>query len=209
MAQEYVDVETARQTGRGAFGEMVAWLRTHSDVRVILVEKTDRLYRNLKDWGTIDELDAEIHLPKEGVVLSRESRSSEKFMHGIKVPMAKNHIDTLSGEARKGQQEKAGQSCMDEGVQILELARNAQAPFERQPAREKHLLLEFVLSNRSREDGEVVATFRQPFDLLAETTAISARSSAHSGGNASKDEIWLGDLDSNQGCSGQSREFYR
>ncbi len=107
MAQEYVDVETARQTGRGAFGEMVAWLRTHSDVRVILVEKTDRLYRNLKDWGTIDELDAEIHLPKEGVVLSRESRSSEKFMHDIKVPMAKNHIDTLSGEARKGQQEKA------------------------------------------------------------------------------------------------------
>ena len=32
------------------------------DVRVILVEKTDRLYRNLKDWVTVDELDAEIHL---------------------------------------------------------------------------------------------------------------------------------------------------
>jgi hypothetical protein len=27
-----------------------------------------------------------------------------------------------------------------------------------------------------REDGEVVATFREPFDLLAETTAIAARS---------------------------------
>ena len=75
----------------------------------MLVEKTDRLYRNLKDWVTVDELDVEIHFPKEGVVLSRESRSSEKFMHGIKVLMAKNYIDNLSEEARKGMQEKAEQ----------------------------------------------------------------------------------------------------
>ena len=109
IAQQYVDVETAKQTGRAAFGEMVVWLRAHTDVRVILVEKTDRLYRNLKDWVTVDELDAEIHFPKEGVVLSRDSRSSEKFMHAIKVLMAKNYIDNLSEEARKGQQEKAEQ----------------------------------------------------------------------------------------------------
>ena len=72
VAQEYVDVETAKQTGRAAFGEMVAYLKAHPSVRVMLVEKTDRLYRNLKDWVTIDELDVEIHFPKEGVVLSRE-----------------------------------------------------------------------------------------------------------------------------------------
>jgi site-specific DNA recombinase len=109
MVQEYVDVETAKQTGRSAFGEMVAYLKAHPTVRVMLVEKTDRLYRNLKDWVTVDELEVEIHFPKEGVVLSRESRSSEKFMHGIKVLMAKNYIDNLSEEARKGMQEKAEQ----------------------------------------------------------------------------------------------------
>ena len=81
---------------------MVAYLRAHPAVRVLLVEKTDRLYRNLKDWVTVDELDVEIHFAKEGVVLSHESRSSEKFMHGIKVLMAKNYIDNLSEEARKG-----------------------------------------------------------------------------------------------------------
>ena len=102
-------METAKQTGRAAFGEMVAYLKAHPSVRVMLVEKTDRLYRNLKDWVTVDELDVEIHFPKEGVVLSRESRSSEKFMHGIKVLMAKNYIDNLSEEARKGMQEKAEQ----------------------------------------------------------------------------------------------------
>ena len=109
IAHEYVDVETAKQTGRVAFGEMIAYLKNHPAVRVLLVEKTDRLYRNLKDWVTVDELDVEIHFPKEGVVLSRESRSSEKFMHGIKVLMAKNYIDNLSEEARKGMQEKAEQ----------------------------------------------------------------------------------------------------
>ena len=50
VAQEYIDVETAKQTGRAAFGEMVAYLKAHPSVRVMLVEKTDRLYRNLKDW---------------------------------------------------------------------------------------------------------------------------------------------------------------
>ena len=114
---------------------------------MILVEKTDPLYRNLKDWVTIDELDAEIHFPKEGVVLSRDSRSSEKFMHGIKVLMAKNYIDNLSEAARKGQQEKVKQSCMDEGIRVRELALNAQALLERQSAREKRRLPNFVLSN--------------------------------------------------------------
>ena len=109
VAGKYVDVETAKQTGRAAFGEMVAYFKAHPSVRVMLVEKTDRLYRNLKDWVTIDELNVEMHFPKEGVVLSRESRSSEKFMHGIKVLMAKNYIDNLSEEARKGMQEKAEQ----------------------------------------------------------------------------------------------------
>src|SRR6202048_3956452 len=109
VAQEYIHLETAKQTGRAAFGEMVTYLKAHPLVRVLLVEKTDRLYRNLKDWVTVDELEVEVHFPKEGVVLSRESRSSEKFMHGIKVLMAKNYIDNLSEEARKGMQEKAEQ----------------------------------------------------------------------------------------------------
>src|SRR2546430_11220015 len=88
---------------------MVAYRKGHPAVRVMLVEKTDRLYRNLKDWVTVDELDVEIHFPQEGVVLLRESRSSEKFMHGIKVLMAKNYVDNLSEETRKGMLEKAEQ----------------------------------------------------------------------------------------------------
>ncbi len=109
IASEFVDIETAKQAGRTGFGRMMSFLRQHPSCRIVLVEKTDRLYRNLRDYVTLDELDLEIHLVKEGVVLSQGSRSSEKFMHGIKVLMAKNYIDNLSEETRKGMLEKARQ----------------------------------------------------------------------------------------------------
>ena len=115
VVQDYVDVETAKKSGRTGFTEMIQFLRKEargkplSPCKTLLVEKTDRLYRNLKDWVTLDDLDLEIHFVKENVILSQESRSSEKFMHGIKVLMAKNYIDNLSEETKKGMIEKAEQ----------------------------------------------------------------------------------------------------
>ena len=116
IVDEYVDVETAKAPGRAGFNSMVAFFGKQSKTRdgshrcrTVLVEKTDRLYRNLKDYVVLDDLDVDIHFVKEGVVLSPESHSSEKFMHGIKVLMAKNYIDNLSEEVRKGMREKAEQ----------------------------------------------------------------------------------------------------
>ncbi len=86
----------------------------------------------------------------------------------------------------------ADKSYLEEGVQLLELARNAQRLFEQQEPRQKRRLLNFVLSNCSWDVGEVVATFRQPFDLLAETTAISAGKQAAATAISGKSEIWLG-----------------
>jgi DNA invertase Pin-like site-specific DNA recombinase len=100
VLQEFTDVETAKQTGRTSFGAMLGFLHQNPTCRTVLVEKTDRLYRNLKDWVQVDELDLEVHFVKGNVVLAPDSRSSEKFMHGIKVLMAKNYIDNLSEEVR-------------------------------------------------------------------------------------------------------------
>ena len=110
IIREFEDIETAKRAGRASFSEMVAFLAECPEPRpVLLVEKTDRLYRNIKDWVTIGDLALEVHLVKEGVILSEDSRSSEKFMHGIRVLMAKNYIDNLSEEVRKGMREKAEQ----------------------------------------------------------------------------------------------------
>jgi len=109
IAREFVEAETAKKVGRPQFDEMVGYLASHPNCRTILAEKTDRLYRNFKDYVTLDELGVVIHFVKEGVVISKSSKSSEKFIHGIKVLIAKNYIDNLSEETRKGMQEKAEQ----------------------------------------------------------------------------------------------------
>src|SRR6266481_1473494 len=108
VVQEFEDVETAKASGRTHVNEMLAYLKVHhASCRTILAEKTDRLYRNPKDWVTLDDLDVEIHFVKENWIVSPNSRSSEKLMHGMKVLMAKNYIDNLSEETVKGMTEKA------------------------------------------------------------------------------------------------------
>ena len=57
IVREFLDVETAKQAGRGGFGEMLAFLKAHPSCRTILVEKTDRFYRNIKDWMVVDDLE--------------------------------------------------------------------------------------------------------------------------------------------------------
>jgi len=108
--------------------------------------------------------------------------------------------DRMAGQWREEQirclrdierHQEAERSYMDEGVRILELAQNAQRLFERQSAREKRRLFNFVLSNCAWEDGEVIATLREPFDILAETAAAADREKAVSGANSAKNEIWL------------------
>ena len=47
-------------------------------------------------------MDLEIHFVKENEFLSQDSHSSKKFLHEIKVVMAKNYIDNLKEEVTKG-----------------------------------------------------------------------------------------------------------
>lgn len=109
IVQQFVDVETAKTAGRKQFGEMLLFLKKNSNCRTILAEKTDRLYRNFRDYVTLEELDVEIHLAKERQIISKDSRSQDKFFHGIQVVMARNYIENLREETKKGMREKAEQ----------------------------------------------------------------------------------------------------
>lgn len=113
VRKEFTDIETAKKAGRTEFNKMLAFIEENKTIKCILVEKTDRLLRNIADYALIDRLieqsDIVIHLVKENVILSRDSRSNEKFIFGIKALMAKNYVDNLSEETRKGMLEKAEQ----------------------------------------------------------------------------------------------------
>jgi len=113
VVKEFVDIETAKRAGRENFNLMIEFLKKHTDIKAILCEKTDRLSRNFRDIAILDDLVSQqnlsIILVKENTTISRDSKSHEKFIFGIKALMAKNYIDNLSEETRKGMPEKAEQ----------------------------------------------------------------------------------------------------
>ena len=100
--QRKIDVSSGRH---GVLG----YLRKQTSCRAILVEKTDRLYRSLKDYATLDvkEWGLNIHLVKENEVLGPDSKSSQQLVHGIKVLVARNYSQNLGEETLKGMTEKA------------------------------------------------------------------------------------------------------
>ena len=103
----FEDVETAKVTGRPQFGEMISFLKRNRPCRIVVVEKTDRLYRNFRDAITLEDLDIEIHFVKEGQVLSKEAKSQVKFMHDIRLAVARNYSENLREEVGKGMVKKA------------------------------------------------------------------------------------------------------
>ena len=109
VSREFIDIETAKAPGRKAFEEMVHFFRKTPSARIVLVEKTDRLYRNHRDSLTLQDLNVEIHLVKENQVISKDSKSSVKFIHDIHVAVARNYSENLKEEVRKGMREKAEQ----------------------------------------------------------------------------------------------------
>lgn len=107
IVKGFVEAETAKKAGRTQFNNMINYLQSNEDGKVILVEKVDRLYRNLIDYCTIDNIKGlEVHFVKENEILSEKSHSSIKFMIGIRVLMAKQYIENLAEESRKGLDER-------------------------------------------------------------------------------------------------------
>jgi len=109
IATEFIDIETAKTSGRQKFDEMVQFLTKNRGCRIVLVEKTDRLYRNFRDAVTLEDLDVEIHLVKEGQIISKDARSQAKLIHGIQLVLSRNYIENLREEVKKGMREKAEQ----------------------------------------------------------------------------------------------------
>jgi site-specific DNA recombinase len=109
ILREFIDIETAKSAGRKQFGEMVQFFKKHPESRAVVCEKTDRLYRNFRDYVTVEDLGIELHLPKEGHVLGKDAKSQDKLVHGIQVVIARNYIENLREEVKKGMREKASQ----------------------------------------------------------------------------------------------------
>lgn len=108
LVKIFTEAETAKDVGRHQFKEMLKFLKANNDVNMVIAEKTDRLYRNFYDYIDldVDKTGYSVCLVKEGTILTQDSSSHEKFMHGLKVLLAKNFIDNLREETQKGRKKK-------------------------------------------------------------------------------------------------------
>jgi site-specific DNA recombinase len=107
IVREFIEIDSAKEPGRSLFDQMVQFLKRNRNVRIVLVEKTDRLYRNLEDAATIRRLDGVLHLVKEGHIISRDAKSQDKLIHGLNLVLSCNYSDKLSEEVQKGMRQKA------------------------------------------------------------------------------------------------------
>jgi len=109
VVKAFEDVETAKAEGRKQFSAMVTWFKRNRSCRILVVEKTDRLYRNFRDAVTLEDLDIEIHFVKEGSAVSKDSKSQTRLIQGMHLVMARNYSENLREEVKKGMHEKASQ----------------------------------------------------------------------------------------------------
>ena len=101
---------------RDTFDEMFQYVR-EKNINIIICEKSDRLTRGFKSMVIVDEWihennEREVHMVKDSLILSKNARSQEKLNWGIRVVLAKNYIDNLSEEVKKGQMEKISQGWL-------------------------------------------------------------------------------------------------
>jgi hypothetical protein len=151
--------------------EVLGWVRealraSHEDERKFHEEaitrlrtESDRLQRRL-DAMYVDKLDGKI---------------DETFFERKAAEWRAEQCRLLrSIEARQA----ANQTYLEEGVALLELAGRAGELFRKQGPREQRRLLDFLLSNCTWKDGQLSVSFRQPFDLIADTAKILRREKA-------------------------------
>lgn len=110
LVQTFEFWESAGKKERKQFNAAIQFL-LENELQHLVVEKTDRLYRNFRDYVLIEDLiekhNVVIHFVKEGETFDKNSNSHAKVIHGFKVLMAKSYLDNLSEEVKKGQNQKA------------------------------------------------------------------------------------------------------
>ena len=195
VVKEFTEAETAKQSGRHKFTEMLKFLKKSKDVNVILVEKTDRLYRNFRDYVDVDDNKFEIHLVKENEIITPDKK---EFSNELRTNLQaeanriRHRIDKITDEYyddkvdAKFYNEKrlkwtqdldeimiklealhhAEKKYYDEGVRIVETLKNAYTLYLQQPSSEKRKMLNYLLSNCVLKGRRVSYDYNLPFSYF-------------------------------------------
>ena len=107
IVKEFNVIESAKASEkRDNFIEAVEFIK-RGNIKFVYLEKPDRLTRNLKDvtlaYDLVYDHGVTFIFTRDNFVLNKNSNSHAKFQFDIKAVLAKNYIDNLSDEVKKGQ----------------------------------------------------------------------------------------------------------
>ena len=125
--------------------------------------------------------------PRNSLPMSEITERSDHAPRSV----ARKLCGILSDRRTVTEHEGANQSYLEDGVRLLDLSRRAHELFAKQPAGEKRKMLDLLLSNSSWKDGELTVTYREPFDIIAQS-ATRQRALAPTGtSEEARSEVWL------------------
>ena len=105
--------ESAWKKERTAFNQLVEYAKSHSEIRHIIFDVTDRMTRNdfdkLKIYQLITDHDKTIHFSRSNKSYNKNSSSDDMFMFDIEVAVAKKMSNDISKKSKMGMLEKAEQ----------------------------------------------------------------------------------------------------
>jgi hypothetical protein len=119
--------------------------------------------------------------------MQRRESSEEFRLAAIEMAQILRSIET---------HQKASESCMEEGIRILELSDRACELYEKQEMVEKRRFLDYLFSNSTWANGKLTPKYRKPFDLVVEAQELQDERGDGDGGGFDKtaqNEIWLPD----------------
>ncbi len=94
---------------------------------------------------------------------------------------------------------RADLKVMDTALQVLELVSSAYNAFIRKTPSQQRALLNLLLSNCELRSGVITATYREPFNYLADFAKSGNDDGAESGDPDLRHQVWSAQLDSNAG----------
>jgi len=130
-----------------------------------------------------------------------QSRIQAMYVDKLDAKVDPGIFEHLSADWRKQQdrclreieqRQSADQHYLEEGVTILEMARNAQRLFDSEEPMQKRRLLNFVVSNSTWANGELNANLREPFGFIAEMARFTSGGGSSNGANFADHSGWLG-----------------
>jgi len=110
VVEEFHFSESAGDKIRKKFEQVMKYLKTHKDVRILLCENVDRATRNFRDAVDIDDMrkndGLEVHFVQDGFFINAQATGNQMFMWEAKVFLAKQYLNRLSDDVKRSQEEK-------------------------------------------------------------------------------------------------------